>query len=50
MHPESLPAVHTEIAGAKLLLAAASPFQGLFDRPSVTHEFLNKQAVTILSS
>ncbi|SMD04515.1 zinc dependent phospholipase C family protein [Sporomusa malonica] len=50
MKPESLPAVYTEGTGAKLLLAAVSPFQGLFDQPSVTHEFLNKQAVTILLS
>ncbi|HWR43488.1 zinc dependent phospholipase C family protein [Sporomusa sp.] len=48
MKTGSLPTVHTEVAGAKLLLAAVSPLQGLFDCPSITHEFLNKQAVAIL--
>lgn len=48
MRAESLPAIYTGVAGAKLLLAAVSPFQSLFDRPSITHEFLNRQAITIL--
>lgn len=47
MRTQSLPAVHTA-AGTQLLLAAVSPFQNLFDRPSVTHEFLNRQAIAIL--
>lgn len=48
MKSQSLLPVHPEGAGAKLLLAAVSPFQSLFDQPSITHEFLNKQAVAIL--
>ncbi|BBB91245.1 MAG TPA: zinc dependent phospholipase C family protein [Methylomusa anaerophila] len=36
------------VAGAKILLAAVSPFQSLFDTPSITHEFLNRQALIIL--
>ncbi|HWR09437.1 zinc dependent phospholipase C family protein [Sporomusa sp.] len=48
MKSVSLPAVHADLAGANLLLAAVSPFQSLFDRPSITHEFLNKQAIAIL--
>lgn len=49
MEPESLPAVHTGATGTKLLLTAVSPLQGLFDQPSKTHEFLNRQAIIILS-
>ncbi|WP_425059728.1 hypothetical protein SCACP_03310 [Sporomusa carbonis] len=48
MKAESLPTASITVTGAKLLLATVSPFQGLFDRPSVTHEFLNQQAITIL--
>ena len=36
------------IAGAKLLLVAASPLQSLVDKPGITHEFCNKQALSIL--
>ncbi|MFZ5817731.1 MAG: zinc dependent phospholipase C family protein [Bacillota bacterium] len=32
----------------KLLLTAAIPFQGLVDRPSPTHGFINRQALAIL--
>lgn len=45
--PEPVPYAPV-VAGAKLLLAAVSPFQNLFDTPSVTHEFINRQALTIL--
>ncbi len=48
MKSVSLPVLQANLAGTNLLLAAASPFQSLFDRPSITHEFLNKQAITIL--
>ncbi|SCM81895.1 Phospholipase C zinc-binding protein [uncultured Sporomusa sp.] len=48
MRTKSLSAGATGVAGARLLLTAISPFQSLFDRPSITHEFLNRQAVTIL--
>lgn len=41
---ESLPLV----AGAKLVLATTSPLQSLLDRPGITHEFCNRQAITIL--
>ncbi|MDR3559979.1 MAG: zinc dependent phospholipase C family protein [Negativicutes bacterium] len=34
--------------GVKALLATTGPLQGLFDRPGVTHEFCNRQALTIL--
>lgn len=34
----------------RLLLTAAIPFQGLIDRISPTHGFLNRQAMTILSA
>ncbi len=33
----------------KLLLTAAIPFQGLIDRPSPTHPFINRQALVILA-
>lgn len=48
MRTKSLSVGATEVTGARLLLTAISPFQGLFDRPSITHEFLNRQAITIL--
>lgn len=41
---ESLPLV----AGAKLVLATTSPLQSLLDRPGITHEFCNRQAITVL--
>ncbi|QDR83348.1 zinc dependent phospholipase C family protein [Sporomusa termitida] len=50
MKSVSLPALQADLAGANLLLAAASPLQSLFDRPSITHEFLNKQAIIILNN
>lgn len=39
----------TMISGVKLLLATASPFQQLFDKPGTPHEFCNRQALTIFS-
>lgn len=36
------------VTGAKLILAAASPLQKLFDPPGITHEFCNQQAIAIL--
>ncbi len=36
------------VTGVKLLLTAASPMQSLLDRPGITHEFCNRQAVKIL--
>lgn len=41
---EALPLV----AGAKLVLATTSPLQSLLDRPGITHEFCNRQAIVIL--
>jgi len=41
-------AIPPVVAGARLFLAAVSPFQGIIDRPGRTHEFCNKQAITIL--
>jgi len=35
-------------SSVKVLLATTSPLQGLFDRPAITHEFCNQQALTIL--
>jgi len=48
----NLPALGSSsvVAGAKLLLAAVSPFQSLFDHPGITHEFCNRQALQILST
>lgn len=40
-------AVPTKIC-LSLLLTAASPFQQFIDRPGFTHEFCNRQAITIL--
>lgn len=37
------------LAGVKILLATVSPFQVLLDRPGITHEFCNKQALSIFS-
>lgn len=34
--------------GTTLMLVMASPLQSLLDRPGITHEFCNRQAVTIL--
>lgn len=48
--PSALPEMHPEIAGVNLLLAVVSPLQNLLDQPSITHEFLNKQAITILAN
>ena len=48
MRAESLPVIYTAVTGAKLLLAAVSPYQSYFDRPSITHEFLNRQGIIIL--
>ncbi|WP_371376575.1 zinc dependent phospholipase C family protein [Sporomusa aerivorans] len=50
MRAGSLPAISTGVAGTKLLLAAVSPLQTLLDRPSITHEFLNRQALIILQN
>lgn len=50
MKSVSLPVLQADLAGANLLLAIASPFQSLFDRPSITHEFLNRQAIIILNN
>lgn len=36
------------VGGVRLLLTTASPLQGIIDRPSITHEFCNLQAVKIL--
>ena len=36
--------------GVKLLLASAGPLQSLLDRPGVTHEFCNRQALVILKN
>ncbi|SHJ48556.1 phospholipase C [Propionispora hippei DSM 15287] len=35
-------------SGTTLMLAIASPLQGLLDRPGITHEFCNRQAVATL--
>jgi len=35
-------------SGVKVLLATTGPLQGLFDRPAITHEFCNRQALSIL--
>ncbi|MEG6586179.1 zinc dependent phospholipase C family protein [Dendrosporobacter sp. 1207_IL3150] len=47
-----LPALGTLplVAGAKLILAAVSPLQRILDQPGITHEFCNRQAVTILAN
>lgn len=37
-------------AGVKILLATVSPLQPLLDRPGLTHEFCNLQALTILAA
>lgn len=34
--------------GVKVLLATTGPLQGFFDRPGITHEFCNSQALSIL--
>ncbi|HMM22199.1 MAG TPA: zinc dependent phospholipase C family protein [Selenomonadales bacterium] len=34
--------------GLKLLVATTGPLQGLWDRPGLTHEFCNRQAIAIL--
>ena len=34
--------------GAKLLLTTASPLQNLLDTPGITHDFINRQALSIL--
>lgn len=41
-------AVPQIIAGTKLLLTVVSPLQSIIDRPGKTHEFCNRQALTIL--
>ncbi len=38
----------TVSTGVKVLLATTGPLQGLFDRPGMTHEFCNRQALHIL--
>jgi phospholipase C len=44
MFVEALPLA----AGAKLVLATASPLQSFLDKPGITHEFCNRQAIAIL--
>jgi len=36
------------LGGVKLLLATAAPLQAIIDKPCVTHEFCNRQALAIL--
>ncbi|MDF2499531.1 MAG: zinc dependent phospholipase [Anaerosporomusa subterranea] len=38
------------VGSVKIFLATASPLQSLLDKPCVTHEFCNRQAITILSA
>lgn len=37
------------VGGVRLLLTTTSPLQPLLDKPGITHEFCNRQAVTILA-
>ncbi|CUH96471.1 hypothetical protein P22_2561 [Propionispora sp. 2/2-37] len=48
LNGSTFPQTSVEI-GAKLLLTVVSPLQGILDSPGVTHEFCNRQAVTILT-
>ncbi|MEN6566520.1 MAG: zinc dependent phospholipase C family protein [Veillonellales bacterium] len=36
------------IIGCRMVLTAVSPLQGIIDRPGITHEFCNRQALEIL--
>ncbi|HWR38674.1 MAG TPA: zinc dependent phospholipase C family protein [Patescibacteria group bacterium] len=38
----------TAAVGIKLLLTTASPLQSLLDTPGITHDFINRQALSIL--
>lgn len=47
-----LPAVgdYLRMGGAKLVLAAISPLQKIFDPPGITHKFCNQQGISILQN
>lgn len=48
MNLRALKAAVSVGGGVKMLLATTGPLQTLFDRPGKTHEFCNRQALTIL--